>query len=231
MRSLLLPGAVLGAGVAAAMLWPDGRVWLLLAVCIGAQLWAQRAWRGGTKWPAIALGFSVVLLGAVAWLGRPADLAAETATRRLYTEPLRGNQLRKGSARGPTGVVEAQLVLVNDELISVQFFHQEPPWLGNPVLDRLAQGILEAKRLVPPREGPAGAAVERAGLRACELALLPPADSSFDAAAWRWASAVVAGRQARPVMQALPAILFLALLAGLALGALAPRPEPEEARA
>ncbi|MHC5019944.1 MAG: hypothetical protein ACYTGX_07490 [Planctomycetota bacterium] len=211
MRNLAVPFAVLAAGAAVAVIWPDGRIWMLAAVLAGTEVLARRAWRGGTKWPAIVLWSAVLLLAATAWIGRPADAADEAATRRLYTEPVRGNQLRKGTAEGPTGIVEAQLVLVNDELISVQFFHQEPPWIGDPVLQRLAAAIAEAKRLVPPREGPLTAPIERAGLRACELALLPPA------------SATVAGSQARPVLMALPAILLLALLGGLALGRLASR--------
>lgn len=218
MRSLLTPFAVLAAGVAAAVVWPDGRVWVLAAVLIGAEVLARRAWRGGTKWPAIGLWFGIVLLAAVAWVGRPADAAVETATRALYTEPLRGSELIKGRAQGPTGVVEAQLVLVNDELISVQFFHQEPPWMGDAVLDRLAKGIAEAKRLVPPREGPLYAPIERAGLRACELALVPPNDGAFAASAWARAAAAVSGSQAGPVLMALPGVLLLALLGGLCLG-------------
>jgi hypothetical protein len=223
MRNLAVPFAVLAAGAAVAAIWPDGRIWVVAAVLIGTEVLARRAWRSGTKWPAIVLWSAVLLLAATAWIGRPADAADESATRRLYTEPVRGNELRKGTAQGPTGIVEAQLVLVNDELISVQFFHQEPPWIGDPVLQRLAAAIAEAKRLVPPREGPLTAPIERAGLRACELALLPPADDGFDATAWRWASATVAGSQARPVLMALPAILLLALLGGLVLGRLVPR--------
>lgn len=231
MRSLALPLAVLAAGLAAAVAWPGGRVWVVVAVVLGAEVLARRAWRGGSKWPAIGVWSAVVLLAVAAWLGRPADAAAEAAVRRLYTEPMRGNAVRKGTAQGPTGVVEAQLSLVNDELVFVRFFHQEPPWMADPVFQRLEAGILEAKRLVPPRETPLYAPIERAGLRACELALLPPDDGGFAASAWRWASAAVAGRQGRPVMLALPAVLLLALLAGLALGRCAPRPKPAEAPA
>lgn len=210
--------AALALGVAAAVLWPDGRLWLLAAVLLGAQILACRAWRRGSKWPAIAVWAVLVSLGATALLGRPADAAAESATRRLYTEPLRGSELITGRADGPTGIVEAQLVLVNDELISVQFFHQEPPWIGDAVLARLAHGIVEAKRLVPPREGSLGAPIERAGLRACELALLAPDGGSVAGTAWRWASAAVRGGQSHAALATVPAVLLLLLLSSLALG-------------
>ncbi len=216
MRNRLAPLACLAAGTAGAALWPDGRVWLLAAVLIGAEVLARRSGHSGSKWPAIVVWSVLVALAGTAWIGRPADAQVESATRRLYTEPLRGSELIRGRAQGPTGVVEVQLVLVSDELISVQFFHQEPPWVGDAVLRRLAASIVAAKRLVPPREGSLGAPVERAGLRACELALLPTTTHS----AWHWASAIVRGRQSRPVLAALPGVLLLLLLAGLAVGRL-----------
>lgn len=211
----------LALGVAVAVIWPGGRLWLLLAVLFGAEVLARRHWRDGTKWPAIAVWTALVLFGAGAAIGQGTEVADESATRRLYAEPLKGSELIKGRALGPTGVVEAQLVLVNDELVSVQFFHQEPPWVGDPVLARLAKGIMEAKRLVPPREGSLGAPIERAGLRACELALLPPADQGFSHRAWRWASGSVQASQAVPVLAAVPSVWLLLLLVSLAAGRLA----------
>ena len=205
---------LLATAVAAAACWPAGRLWIALALLLGAAMAVRGAWRRRNRRPAMALTAAAAVVLACFLVGRDGHNAVEEATRRLYAERVTGTGTRTASVDGPTGQVAVTVTFRDDAIAAVEFTHREPPWVGDAPLAALVAAVVEAKRLVSPRASTLRSPVERAGLRALEIALLP---RNVGSVAWSAFAGALRGEQDGVTLATLPSVFLLVLLASAGL--------------
>lgn len=218
--------------VAAAVVFPAGRLFLLGPLALWGVVAAIPARRAGRRWPLRIASAAALAFGACVWLGAGYDVAMERAIRDLHAKSPRyeGFQgTRTATVDGPTGPVTVT-VQSGDHVPMIAFTHREPPWVGDAPLAALAAAVAREGRLPPPAAFPLRAPIERAGLRALELAFAPKSlTGSWQARAWEAAAWCVRAEQDAHTLATLPAVLVLVLVLALVLerpAPVAPKPTP-----
>ena len=206
--------------VAAAVVFPAGRLYLLGPLAVWGLLAAIQARRAGRLWPFRIASAGALAFGAAVWLGAGYDVAMERAIRDFHAKAPRDEGFagtRTATVDGPTGPVTVT-VQSGDHLPMIAFTHREPPWVGDAPLAVLAAAVLREGRIPPPGAFPLRSPVERAGIRALELAFAPAyLTDSWQARAWAAAAWTVRAEQDTGTLATLPAVLVLILVLGAAL--------------